>query len=120
MIAEKVCYAAIALIHLQPASLLLRPQALRALYQVDSKGAVLTLLHHRAALFVIVVIACLWAMVDPASRRLAVTVIATSMISFLAIYWRAGAPVELKRIALADAVGLPFLAAAAWLAFSRA
>ena len=116
---ERLCYAALALIHITPASMLFRPQAIGKLYRVEASGSLLTLLHHRAALFVIVVIACLWGMIDPATRRLAVVVIATSMLSFLAVYWQNGSPPVMKSIALADMAGLPFLAFAAWTAFAK-
>ena len=116
---EKLCFAVLALIHIVPASMLVRPQAIGRLYRIDASGPLLSLLQHRAALFAIVVLACIWAMIDPASRRLAVAVIATSMLSFLAIYWHAGSPPALKTIALADLAGLPFLAIAGWIAFAR-
>jgi hypothetical protein len=116
---EKLCFAVLALIHIVPASMLFRPQAIGRLYRIDASGPLLSLLQHRAALFAIVVLACIWAMIDPASRRLAVAVIATSMLSFLAIYWHAGSPPALKTIALADLAGLPFLAIAGWIAFNR-
>jgi hypothetical protein len=106
---ERICYAILALIHIIPASMLFRPGAIGQLYKIEAGGPLLALLHHRAALFAIVVIACVWAMVDPAGRRLAVVVIATSMLSFLAIFWHAGSPPALKSIALADLAGLPFL-----------
>jgi hypothetical protein len=118
IIIERLCYAILALIHIMPASMLLRPGAIGQLYKIDASGPLLALLHHRAALFAIVVIACLWAMVDPATRRLSVVVIATSMLSFLAIYWHAGSPPALKCFALADLAGLPFLAFAIWRAFA--
>ncbi|WP_374612967.1 hypothetical protein [Sphingorhabdus sp.] len=116
---EKLCFAVLALIHIVPASMLFRPQAIGRLYRIDASGPLLSLLQHRAALLAIVVLACIWAMIDPASRRLAVAVIATSMLSFLAIYWHAGSPPALKTIALADLAGLPFLAIAGWIAFAR-
>jgi hypothetical protein len=116
---EKLCFDVLALIHIVPASMLFRPQAIGRLYRIDASGPLLSLLQHRAALFAIVVLACIWAMIDPASRRLAVAVIATSMLSFLAIYWHAGSPPALKTIALADLAGLPFLAIAGWIAFAR-
>ena len=116
---ERLCYAVLALIHILPASMLFRPQAIGSLYRIDADGPLLALLQHRAALFAIVVLACIWAIVDPASRKLAAAVIATSMLSFLAIYWNAGSPAALKSIALADLAGLPFLVLAAWSAFSR-
>jgi hypothetical protein len=118
IIVERICWAALVLIHITPASMLLRPAAIGKLYQVESAGPLAVLLHHRAALFVIVVIACLWAIADPGARRLAVVIVATSMLSFLAIYWHAGSPAALKSIALADLSGLPFLAFVIWRAFA--
>jgi hypothetical protein len=117
IIIERICWAALVLIHITPASMLFRPAAIGELYGVDSAGPIAALLHHRAALFVIVVIACLWAMADPGTRRLAVVVVAASMLSFLAVYWHAGSPVALKSIALADMAGLPFLAILLWRVF---
>lgn len=119
MLFEKFCYAILALIHIMPASMLFRPALIGKLYKVDASGPLQALLHHRAALFAIVVIACLWAIADAPSRRLSVVVIATSMLSFLAIDWQAGSPPALKGIALADMAGLPFLACVAWSAFVR-
>jgi hypothetical protein len=119
IIIERICYAILALIHIIPASMLFRPGSIGKLYRMEAGGPLLTLLHHRAALFAIVVIACLWAMVDPVSRRLAVVVIATSMLSFLAVYWHAGSPPALKSIAKADLIGLPFWAFVAWSAFAK-
>jgi hypothetical protein len=115
---ERVCWAVLILIHITPASILFRPSAIGKMYQVDAAGPIAALLHHRAALFVIVVIACLWAMADPGARRLAAVVVATSMLSFLVIYWHAGSPAALKSIALADIVGLPFLGFVMWRAFA--
>lgn len=116
---EKLCYAVLALIHIVPASMLFRPQEIGRLYRIDASGPLLALLHHRAALFAIVVLACVWAIFDPASRRLAVAAIATSMLSFLAIYWHAGSPSTLNSIVLADLAGLPFLSYAAWVALAK-
>jgi hypothetical protein len=119
IIIERICYVVLILIHTTPASLLFRPGAIGQLYRIEAGGPLLVLLHHRAALFLIVIIACLWAMVDPAARRLAIVVIATSMLSFLAVYWHAGSPPALKSIAKADLIGLPFLAFVAWSAFAK-
>jgi hypothetical protein len=118
IIFERICWAALVLIHITPASMLFRPAAIGKMYQVDTAGPVATLLHHRAAVFVIVVIACIWAMADPGARRLAAVVTATSMLSFLAVYWHARSPASLKNIALADMTGLPFLAFVIWRALS--
>jgi hypothetical protein len=41
------------------------------------------------------------------------------MISFLILYFGGGSPPALRVIAIADLIGLPFLAYAAWDAFSR-
>ncbi len=116
---ERLCYAVLSLIHVMPASMLFRPQAIGQLYRMEASGPLHALLHHRSALFAIVVLACIWAMFDPAVRRLAVAVVATSMVSFVAIYWHAGSPLSLKNIAIADIAGLPFLAYLAWAAFTR-
>ena len=62
-------------------------------------------------------IVCLWA-AAPGLRRLASIVAALSMVSFLALYWSAGAPAQLRAIALADLAFVPILALAAWRAFS--
>lgn len=115
---ERICWAVLVLIHITPASMLFRPSAIGKMYQVDVAGPISELLHHRASLFVIVVIACVWAMVDLEARRLAAVVVATSMLSFLMIYWHAGSPVALKSIALADMIGLPPLAFVLWRAFA--
>jgi hypothetical protein len=117
IIIERICWAVLALIHIMPASMLFRPDAIGKLYRVDAAAPLAALLHHRAALFVIVVIACLWAMADSGARRLATVVVATSMLSFLAVYWYAGSPVALRSIATADLVGLPFLGFVLWRAF---
>ncbi len=119
LLLEKLSYAVLVLIHLMPASTLFRLQAIGKLYRIDATGPLLALLQHRAALFAIVVIACLWAIADPTARRLSVVVIATSMLSFLAIYWQAGSPPVLNGIAMADLAGLPFLAFVTWCAFGR-
>jgi hypothetical protein len=118
IIVERICWALLVLIHITPASMLFRPGAISKLYGSAAEGPLLVLLHHRASLFVIVVIACLWAMADPGARRLAAVVVATSMLSFLAVYWHAGSPAALKSIALADLAGLPFLGFVIWRAFA--
>jgi hypothetical protein len=115
---ERICWALLALIHFTPASMLFRPAAIGRMYHVDTAGPLAVLLHHRAALFVIVVIACLWAMADPGARRLAAIVVATSMLSFLILYWNAGSPTSLKTIARVDLAGLPFLSFVCWRAFA--
>ncbi|WP_073977734.1 hypothetical protein [Erythrobacter donghaensis] len=51
--------------------------------------------------------------------RLAVLVVGLSMVSFLVLYWQAGSPPALRRIAHVDLAGLPVLAGVAWLAFRQ-
>lgn len=96
---------------------LFRPTALTTLYGVAADSPLFLLMQHRAALFLAVFLACVWAAFVPEGRRLAVVVVGVSMVSFLVLYWMAGSPTSLKRIALVDLAGVPVLAAAAWIAF---
>lgn len=50
---------------------------------------------------------------------LAVLVVGISMVSFLLLYWQAGSPAPLRKIAQVDLLGLPVLAGVAWLAFRQ-
>lgn len=112
-----ICWAILGLIHLVPAVALFRPAMISALYGVQSGSATFLLLHHRAALFLCVLLICIWAALRPEVRPLASVVVAVSMISFLWLYAAAGQPVALRQIAIADLAGLPVLMIAAWLAF---
>ncbi|MEM1132027.1 MAG: phosphopantetheine adenylyltransferase [Pseudomonadota bacterium] len=114
---ERICWALLALIHFAPFAALFSPSMIERLYDIAPDGEAFPLLHHRAALFGCVVIVCGCAALDPAVRQLAVMVTALSMVSFLAIYTMNGMPESLRTIAIADAVGLPFLAYVAWRAF---
>lgn len=118
--AERIAWIALALVHLLPGVAVAIPSMISRLYGVESESPIFPLLHHRAALFAIVLIICLWAVVDPNVRRVATVAAGLSMLSFLAIYWSAGQPVSLRPIALGDIIGLPFLAFAAWRAFVSA
>lgn len=100
-----------------PALAFFRPATLTTLYRITPDNPLFLLMQHRAALFLAVVAACLWAAFVPEGRRLAVLVVGISMVSFLALYWLAGSPPTLKRIALVDLLGLPALVGVAWLAF---
>ena len=71
------------------------------------------------AVFFAVFVACLWAAFVPEGRRLAVLVVGISMVSFLVLYWQAGSPAPLRKIANVDLAGLPVLAGVAWLAFRQ-
>ena len=114
---EAVAWIVLALIHATPAFALFQPALLTRLYGVEQGTPLFLFMQHRAALFLAVVVICLWSIVDPGARRLAVVAVAISMVAFLAIYVKAGMPNALQSIALADAVGIPFLAFAAWRAF---
>jgi hypothetical protein len=87
------------------------------LYGVPLGSTTFLLLHHRAALFLGVLVICVWAALRPDVRQLASVAVAISMLSFLWLYAAAGQPPALRQIAIVDLVGLPFLAMAAWLAF---
>lgn len=112
-----IAWGLLALVHLTPALAFFQPDKLRALYRVGADNPLFSLMHHRAALFVVIVILCIWAMIDPAVRRLATVGVGFSMLSFLWIFWRAGQPAALKTIAVVDLIGLIPLALVAWAAF---
>ena len=114
---QSALWLVLAAIHAMPALALFRPATLTTLYGIAADNPLFLLMQHRAALFLAVFAACVWAAFVPEGRRLAVIVVGISMLSFLALYWMAGSPAPLKRIALVDLVGLPFLAGVAWLAF---
>jgi uncharacterized membrane protein YkgB len=114
-----MCFAALALIHVAPAIATLRPSLIERLYQVDPQSAVFPLLHHRAVLFAIIVLLSIWSMFRAEARSVSVCAIALSMVSFLIIYLRAGRPRQLRHIAIADVIGMPFLALAAWATLQR-
>lgn len=102
-----------------PAIAVFRPAMLTELYGVASQSPLFLLMQHRAALFLAVFVACVWAAFVPEGRRLAVLVVGVSMISFLILFWMSGSPAPLKRIAVVDLAGLPVLAGVAWLAFRQ-
>lgn len=118
--ADRIAWIALALVHLMPGVAFVVPSLITRLYGVAADAPLFPLLHHRAALFAVVLIVCIWAAIDPDVRRLAVVTTGLSMLSFLAIYWSAGQPISLRSIALVDLIGLPFLAFAAWRAFFSA
>lgn len=90
---------------------------LTTLYGLSADNPLFLLMQHRAALFLAVFAACIWAAFVPEGRRLAVIVTAISMGSFLFLYFANGAPPSLRRIAIVDLAGLPVLAFAAFFAF---
>lgn len=115
---EPLAWAALALIHAMPALAFFNPGLISRLYGVAAGDGSFLLLHHRAALFLCVLILCLWAAVDPGVRRAGSVVAAVSMLSFLWLWQAAGRPPALKTIAIADLVGLAPLALVTWRSWS--
>ncbi len=116
---QPILWLILAAIHAIPAFALFRPETLTALYRLQPDNPLFLLMQHRAGLFFAVLVACIWAAFMPDGRRVAVLVVGISMVSFLVLYWQAGSPVPLRRIAQVDLAGLPVLAAVAWLAFRQ-
>ena len=114
---ERLCWLALGLIHAMPAFAVFRPALISRLYGVASGTDGFTLLHHRAALFLAVVVICAWAALRPEVRPLACVAVGISMGSFVLIWWGSGMPPALRTIAVADLIGLPVLLSAAWQAF---
>lgn len=114
---QPIAWIALALVHLMPALAFFRPATLTVLYGINADNRLFLLMHHRAALFLAVVVACLWAAWRPEARQVAGLVTAISMLGFLWLFWRAGSPAPLRTIARVDLFGLPVLAFALWGAF---
>ncbi|OSZ72417.1 hypothetical protein CAP39_03490 [Sphingomonas sp. IBVSS1] len=114
---ERAAWAVLALIHALPALALFNPGLISRLYGVAPGDGAFLLLHHRAALFLGVLILCLWAAAVPGVRQAASVVVAVSMLSFLWLWQGAGRPAALNSIAIADLIGLPALAWVMWRAW---
>jgi hypothetical protein len=117
--AVRIGWGLLAAVHFMPALAFFRPGQMAAMYRVSADNPLFSLMHHRAALFVVIFTLCIWAACDPAVRKLAVVGVGLSMLSFLWIYWRAGQPAPLRMIAMLDLAGLLPLALVAWDAFDR-
>ena len=115
---ERAAWIVLALVHATPALALFAPSLLTRLYGVEAGNPVYVLMHHRAALFLAVLVMCIWCAIDPTPRKLSVVAVCISMIGFLMLYWMNGSPVGLRQIAIADLIGLPALAYVGWKAFS--
>jgi hypothetical protein len=116
---QLILWLILATIHAMPALALFRPATLTTLYRLQPDNPLFLLMQHRAGLFFAVFVACIWAAFVPEGRRLAVLVVGISMLSFLLLYWQAGSPAPLRKIAQVDLLGLPVLAGVAWLAFRQ-
>ena len=77
---QRACWLLVALVHLAPALALFRPALLTRLYGISADDPLFALMHHRAALFLAVLVACVWAAFDPGSGRIATIVAAISRI----------------------------------------
>ncbi len=113
-------WGVLAALHAPPAVALLRPGLLETLYGVQAGSIAFLLLHHRAALFGVVVLVALHAAARPAARLMATLALGLSMASFVMIWALGGMPAELRVIAVADLLGLPLLAWLGWWAFRDA
>lgn len=120
-IVTKAAWALLALVHASPAAVLFAPDLVRRLYGVEAQGNLGVLLTHRGALFLAILIACLFAVLDPAVRRALGVLVAVSVIGFLIVYARAGFPAgALRTIAIVDGVALVPLAFVLWAAWGQA
>ena len=116
---QLICWLLVGLVHLIPALALFQPALITRLYGVTPDNPLFLLMHHRAALFFAVLVACVWAAFDPGGRKLATILTAISMLSFLILYQSYGRPAPLATIALVDLIGLVPLAWAGWHAFQQ-
>ena len=114
---QPILWLILAAVHALPALAFFRPAQMQTLYRVTKDNPLFLLMHHRAAMFLAVFAACVIAAFDPPSRPLASLVTGISMVSFLALWWRAGFPAPLKTIATADLAGLAVWMIAAASAF---
>ena len=116
---QLICWLLVGLVHLIPALALFRPALITRLYHIPPDSPLFLLMHHRAALFFAVLVACVWAAFDPGGRKLATLLAAISMLGFLYLYQSYGRPPALRTIALVDLIGLLPLAWAGWHAFQQ-
>lgn len=106
-IATKLAWGLLALTHLSPAAAVFAPSLIERLYGVSPTGDLGVLIAHRGALFLAIVAACVLAVFDSPARRALGMIVATSVIGFLILYLRAGAPAgPLRMIAMVDAAAL--------------
>ncbi|MEQ8747862.1 hypothetical protein [Pyruvatibacter sp.] len=119
--AISIGFLILAVLHASPALLALRPELMASLYGPAAASSGLgILLHHRAMMFMLVVLACIAAAFMPQIRSAGVVLTGWSMIGFLVAYWLGGSPAgALHRIALADLACVPVLLFLVWAVFFR-
>ena len=115
--AIKSSWAILALTPLIPALALVRPSLLETLYAIDPYSPAYVLVWHRAAMFAMAVVICVWAIFRADVRPLASIAMAISMLGFLGLFVLNGSPPSLRMIALFDLAGLPVLGFVAWSAW---
>ena len=113
-----ISWLILAAVHALPALAFFRPSGLTTLYGIKPDNPLFLLMQHRAALFLAIVVLCLWSAFDPGPRKAAAVATAISMVSFIALYLMADHPKALRTIAVVDLIGLPFLALVTWTAFA--
>ena len=103
----KIGWSSLALIHVMPALVLFRPSITEALYGITSSSDAGLLIVHRGALFLAIVVGSIWALFDPATRRVISVLTAISVVGFLILYLRAEMPPgPLRFIAWVDLAAL--------------
>jgi hypothetical protein len=102
----KAAWVVLAAVHLSPALVLIRPQLMQSLYGLKPEGSLAVLMTHRGALFLVLVVAALFAAFDPGARRVVALSCTISLLAFLLLYAQAGFPSALKTIAVVDLVAL--------------
>lgn len=120
VLATKIGWLLLALLHLAPAAVFVAPGLVSQLYGVDPGGDVGVLIAHRGALFLGIVLLAILAAFDHQIQRAATVVVAISMVGFLITYGRAGLPAgALQTIAVADLIGLAPLALVSYQAWGN-
>ena len=105
----------IAIIHVLPALSGLSGSRLASLYGIEQgNDTLMTLLQHRAVLFVFVAAACIYAAHNPSARWAVLIGAVISMASFIVIsFLRGTTSGALQKIIVVDAIGLVIAALAA-------
>ncbi len=108
-------FVALAVLHAPAAVGALSPDTLVSLYgPAAGEAEMRVVLQHRGTLFALVTLGCLVAAARPRWRDGVAILTGWSMAAFLGLYLVAGAPAgPLRKIAIADALGLALLAALA-------
>ena len=107
----KLAWGLLALTHLCPATVVFAPSLVERRYGVSPTGDLGVLIAHRGALLLAIVAACALAAFDPPARRALGVVVVISVIGFLGLSLRPGAPSgPLRTLAIVDAAALLQLA----------